>query len=83
MWLNTHPLCEECKRRGVFAPATVVDHITPHQGNWDKFNNPGNLQSLCAPCHSKKTAKSDGAFGNPRKHEKYDVRTRAHPAPAP
>jgi hypothetical protein len=31
--------------------ATVADHIQPHNGNWNEFWL-GELQSLCAPCHS-------------------------------
>ena len=83
MWLNTHPLCEECKRRGVFAPATVVDHITPHKGDHNKFNDMSNLQSLCRSCHSRKSSAYDGAFGNLRKPQGQNTRVRVHPAPAP
>jgi 5-methylcytosine-specific restriction protein A len=36
--------------RGIVEPATVVDHVEPHRGNWTKFCT-GKLQSLCDPCH--------------------------------
>lgn len=50
----TDPLCEICKAEGRTTPAECVDHIIPtKQGGdpwaWD------NLQSLCRPCHYKKT----------------------------
>jgi 5-methylcytosine-specific restriction protein A len=32
-FLHKHPLCEECKRKGIVNAATVVDHIKPHQGD--------------------------------------------------
>ena len=45
--LALHPICQECKQ----APATVVHHRRPHNGQWALFANPGNLQSVCKPCH--------------------------------
>ena len=32
-----------------------VDHIIPHRGDPRKFHDLGNLQLLCARCHSRKT----------------------------
>jgi len=63
-WLSRHPLCAECERQRRVAPATVVDHITPHRGDQDLFWDTKNWQSLCKPCHDKKTAREDGGFGN-------------------
>lgn len=40
-----------CRRCG--APATLVDHITPHKGNQVLFWNRANWQPLCTPCHSR------------------------------
>lgn len=54
--LLREPWCQECARRGIRTRATVVDHITPHQGNWLRFVDRGNLQSLCKHCHDRKTA---------------------------
>jgi 5-methylcytosine-specific restriction endonuclease McrA len=31
--------------------ANVVDHVTPHKGDWTDFIT-GELQSLCEPCHN-------------------------------
>lgn len=42
----------------------MVDHIRPHKSNYDLFWDPNNWQSMCDPCHSKKTATEDGGFGN-------------------
>ena len=39
-----------------------VDHIVPlAQGGTNSLDN---LQTLCATCHSRKTAQQDGGFGN-------------------
>ncbi|MFC4162011.1 HNH endonuclease [Chitinimonas lacunae] len=62
--LTAHPWCVHCQRQGVLVPATEVDHITPHRGDWHLFLSPTNLQGLCKCCHSRKTATEDGGFGN-------------------
>ena len=64
-FLMEHPLCVECLKEGRITPATDVDHIVPHKGNPDLFWDYDNLQALCHKCHSRKTAKEDGGFGNP------------------
>ena len=55
--LLREPWCRECARRGVRTRATVVDHVEPHRGDWTKFINRDNLQSLCKRCHDQKTAR--------------------------
>ncbi len=51
--LALEPLCRECKKRGRITAATVRDHIVPiAQGG---SNEESNIQSLCAPCHNRKT----------------------------
>lgn len=50
--LAKHPLCDMCLRRELYVPATVVDHIIPHRNKRALFSDPGNLQSLCEPCHN-------------------------------
>jgi 5-methylcytosine-specific restriction protein A len=39
-FLQLHPLCQECLKKGIATPATVVDHIVPHRGDpklfWDR-----------------------------------------------
>lgn len=53
--LAREPFCRECARRGIREYATDVDHVEPHMGDWTKFADPENLQSLCHSCHSRKT----------------------------
>ena len=48
--LQRHPLCKFCLERGIVTAANVVDHVTPHRGDWNAFVT-GELQSLCEPCH--------------------------------
>ena len=58
MYLQEHPLCinfKECHNA-----ASVVDHIKPHNGEWDMFWESGNHQSMCESCHNRKTAKEKG-----------------------
>lgn len=57
-------LCQECLREGRLTPLCVkprdhaVDHIeTKAKGGTDAMTN---LQSLCAPCHDRKTARDEG-----------------------
>ena len=49
-----HHLCLSCLQEGRAVPAVTVDHIIPKvAGGTD---DDANLQSLCWPCHRKKTA---------------------------
>lgn len=76
-WRAEHPLCEECKRQGRIVPAECVDHRVRWQSGATEAErerlkySPDNLESLCnSPpweCHRRKTARRDGAFGNPRR----------------
>lgn len=64
-WLWSHPMCAECARAGRGAvPGRNVDHIVPHKGDARLFWDPANHQTLCDPCHNRKTATEDGGFGN-------------------
>lgn len=61
LYLQEHPLCVMCAQRGLTVVAQHVDHIIPRaEGGAD---DEGNLQALCHPCHSRKTATRDGGFG--------------------
>ena len=51
-----------CAKDGTPKEATVVDHIKPHKGNEKLFYDLKNLQSMCKPCHDRKTAKKDGRW---------------------
>src|SRR6266852_4883617 len=48
---------------GCNRPATLVDHIVPHKGDYQLFWDPDNHQPGCKPCHDRKTALEDGGFG--------------------
>lgn len=62
-WLHQHPWCagygQPCGR-----PATQVDHIDGCGRTDKRALDVTNLQSLCQPCHSRKTVAEDGGFGN-------------------
>lgn len=47
---------------GVHTPAKHVDHVVPVARGGAELDA-SNLQSLCHPCHSRKTALHDGGFG--------------------
>jgi 5-methylcytosine-specific restriction protein A len=52
--LATYPYCAHCGE-----PATDVDHVIPKAIGQHACDTPiENLQSLCRPCHSRKTAQS-------------------------
>ena len=64
LYRELHPCCEECERRGRVTAAQCVDHIVPFNGLTDPLRlDSANLQSLCKPCHSRKTSREDGGFG--------------------
>jgi len=52
-------LCDQLERT---TPATLTDHIVPHRGDQVLFWDEGNWQSLCTPCHTRKTKAEDAAF---------------------
>ncbi len=51
-FLARNPLCKMCDAAGRTTLARVVDHKVPHHGDealfWDEL---GNWQGLCKPCH--------------------------------
>lgn len=58
-YLIRHPWCTVCGER-----ATDVDHIDGSGRNGPRAYDERNLQALCHPHHSSKTARHDGGFGN-------------------
>lgn len=53
--LLKEPFCRVCAQAGHRVRATDVDHIVDHKGDWKKFTDRNNLESLCHSCHSRKT----------------------------
>jgi len=51
LFLKKNPLCVYCLQVGKTTGATVVDHIVPHKGSAELFNDPKNRQGLCKHCH--------------------------------
>lgn len=64
-YLRQHPYCVCCMKEVKMVEATVVDHIRPHRGDPVLFWDKNNWQSLCKPCHDKKTWNEDA---NPEYH---------------
>ena len=58
-FLQTHPLCAECKKEGRYTKAIVVDHIVPHRGDPELFGDRSNWQPLCKHHHDVKTMTED------------------------
>ena len=68
LWLSKYPLCggrpggrrpvmSRCFERGLATQATHIDHVTPHHGNKQLFNDSeNNWQSMCASCSGAKSA---------------------------
>ena len=59
--LNRYPLCAECEES-----ADTVHHLIDHHGDYSKFMDVDNLQSLCKRHHDEYTAKTVG-FGKQNK----------------
>lgn len=55
----TRPENFYCRKCG--NPATEVDHITPHEGDWSLFWDESNWQPLCKRCHSQKTMRENNS----------------------
>ena len=60
-FLQEHPLCAMCKALGMVTGASVVDHITPHNGDESLFWSGANHQALCKPCHDGAKQREDNA----------------------
>ncbi|NVO05715.1 MAG: HNH endonuclease [Rhodoferax sp.] len=63
-YLREHPLCCVCGGNGFLVPARVVDHVLPIKDGGARFDA-CNLQSLCVPCHNRKTARETGSRRRP------------------
>ena len=47
--LLREPNCRQCASEGRLGLATCVGHVMPHRGQWSRFMDYANTQSLCAP----------------------------------
>lgn len=56
------PLCRYCLAQGRVSEAEVADHVVPHRGDLELFYL-GELQSLCATCHSSLKAREEAGNG--------------------
>lgn len=57
--LRREPLCAYCRQfDNRVTPATIADHVTPHNGDPVKFAGP--LQSLCKLCHDGRKQRQEG-----------------------
>lgn len=73
-FLRKHPLCVGCERQDRVVAAEVVDHVIPHKGDKELFWDRDNWQSLCKPCHDRKTRTEDmGAWSAPSRQIDYGV----------
>ena len=61
-WLEAHPTCSECARRGLVTAATDLDHLVPLSAGW--ADDEGNYESKGHECHSAKTVREDGGLGH-------------------
>ena len=65
-YLADHPYCEcdDCRESHAPQRADTVDHIVPHRGDPARFWDRSNWRAMSWAHHSRKTAASDGGFGN-------------------
>ena len=55
--LLREPFCRECARQGIRTPATDVDHVRDHRGDWVLFTDRDNLQAFATPATAAKRRK--------------------------
>jgi 5-methylcytosine-specific restriction protein A len=53
--LKAQPNCARCGN-----PGSSIDHLIPHRGDEALAFDPGNVQTLCASCHNRKTREDRG-----------------------
>lgn len=77
-----HYLCEDCLRRGIYKPGTIVHHkieIDPVTIEKPEIAlNFNNLELLCRDCHAARHEQSGGRWSevNKRRREARDARNR-------
>lgn len=58
-------MCARCGRPVAMNERIHLDHRVPRRKAPERAFDESNIELLCHPCHSKKTAARDGGFGNP------------------
>lgn len=73
--LKEYPWCAEHLLTDLLVPGSLTDHVVPVKGPDDPlFWDPTNHQTLCWSCHSAKTAREDGGFGNAKRARTNPIR---------
>jgi 5-methylcytosine-specific restriction protein A len=52
---HQHPVMSRCFDEHRVTAATLTDHVVPHRGDQILFWDEANWQSMCGPCHKRKT----------------------------
>ena len=65
-FLIRNPLCASCKEQGHITEATVVDHVVPHKGDYERMWDQNSWQPLCKRCHDRKSANESGGWEKAR-----------------
>lgn len=65
--LAKQPLCAHCQALGLVTAAAEVDHVKRPRGDRLLQTSEANFQSLCKPCHLRKSAWERAATGKPLK----------------
>lgn len=73
--LRREPLCATCLLvHEEVRAAEVVHHIDPHRGDWSKFTDPENLESVCKACHDGEIQRGERAGWSDRGVQIYGQR---------
>lgn len=70
-YVTSHPLCEQCHKKGRLTPTQEVHHILPlSRGGTHDFSN---LMALCKPCHSRISALDGDRWRTSRSPRRDDL----------
>lgn len=61
----------QCVQCGAFGPRLEIDHIEPVRDAPERAHDPDNLQTLCTPCHTRKTGRENGALPPPKGSQEW------------
>ena len=60
LYMDTHPLCEDCLEQGLTTPAQEVHHIVKKRLlPAELADKEENLMALCCACHDVRTARGE------------------------